>query len=94
MVDLAVAAEESGWDGFFLWDHVLRWPGHEGQAGDTWTALAAIAARTSRIRIGPHITRCPAYGPTGSRGNPLASTTCPMGVSSSVSAWVSTPTGR
>jgi len=28
LVDLAVAAEESGWDGFFLWDHVLRWPGH------------------------------------------------------------------
>lgn len=55
LVDLAVAAEESGWDGFFLWDHVLRWPGHEGWVGDTWTALAAVAARTSRIRIGPHI---------------------------------------
>ena len=56
LVDLAVAAEESGWDGFFLWDHVLRWPGHEGRVGDTWTALAAVAARTSLIRIGPHIT--------------------------------------
>jgi hypothetical protein len=56
LVDLAIAAEESGWDGFFLWDHVLRWPGHEGQVGDTWTALAAVATRTSRIRIGPHIT--------------------------------------
>jgi alkanesulfonate monooxygenase SsuD/methylene tetrahydromethanopterin reductase-like flavin-dependent oxidoreductase (luciferase family) len=56
LVDLAVAAEESGWDGFFLWDHILRWPGHEGQVGDTWTALAAIAARTGRMRIGPAIT--------------------------------------
>ena len=56
LVDLAIAAEESGWDGFFLWDHVLRWPGHEGRVGDTWTALAAVAAQTSRIRIGPHIT--------------------------------------
>jgi alkanesulfonate monooxygenase SsuD/methylene tetrahydromethanopterin reductase-like flavin-dependent oxidoreductase (luciferase family) len=35
---------------------VLRWPGHAGQVGDTWTALAAVAARTSRIRIGAHIT--------------------------------------
>jgi alkanesulfonate monooxygenase SsuD/methylene tetrahydromethanopterin reductase-like flavin-dependent oxidoreductase (luciferase family) len=35
---------------------MLRWPGHEGQVGDTWTALAAIAARTSRVRIGPAIT--------------------------------------
>jgi Luciferase-like monooxygenase len=56
LVELAIAAEESGWDGFFLWDHILRWPGHEGQVGDTWTALAAIAARTSRMRIGPAIT--------------------------------------
>lgn len=56
LVELAIAAEESGWDGYFLWDHILRWPGHEGQVGDTWTALAAIAARTSRMRIGPAIT--------------------------------------
>jgi alkanesulfonate monooxygenase SsuD/methylene tetrahydromethanopterin reductase-like flavin-dependent oxidoreductase (luciferase family) len=56
LVDLAIAAEESGWDGFFLWDHVLRWPGHAGRVGDTWTALAAVATRTSRIRIGSHIT--------------------------------------
>jgi alkanesulfonate monooxygenase SsuD/methylene tetrahydromethanopterin reductase-like flavin-dependent oxidoreductase (luciferase family) len=56
LIELATAAEESGWDGFFLWDHVLRWPGHEGRVGDTWTALAAIAARTSRMRIGPAIT--------------------------------------
>ena len=23
LVELAVAAEASGWDGFFLWDHLL-----------------------------------------------------------------------
>ena len=25
LVDLAVAAEEHGWDGFFVWDHQLYW---------------------------------------------------------------------
>jgi alkanesulfonate monooxygenase SsuD/methylene tetrahydromethanopterin reductase-like flavin-dependent oxidoreductase (luciferase family) len=63
LVDLAIAAEESGWDGFFLWDHVLRWPGHEGRVGDTWTALAAIAARTARISVGPAVTPLPRWQP-------------------------------
>jgi alkanesulfonate monooxygenase SsuD/methylene tetrahydromethanopterin reductase-like flavin-dependent oxidoreductase (luciferase family) len=63
LVELAEAAEESGWDGFFLWDHILRWPGHEGQVGDTGTALAAIAARTSRMRIGPLLTPLPRRRP-------------------------------
>jgi alkanesulfonate monooxygenase SsuD/methylene tetrahydromethanopterin reductase-like flavin-dependent oxidoreductase (luciferase family) len=39
----------------------LAWT--RGQVGDTWTALAAIAARTSRIRIGPHITPLPRLWP-------------------------------
>jgi alkanesulfonate monooxygenase SsuD/methylene tetrahydromethanopterin reductase-like flavin-dependent oxidoreductase (luciferase family) len=56
VVDVAVAAEEAGWDGLFLWDHVLRWPGHVGPVGDTWTTLAGVAARTGRIRIGPQVT--------------------------------------
>ena len=56
VVDVAVAAEEAGWDGLFLWDHVLRWPGHTGPVGDTWTTLAAVAVSTSRIRIGPQVT--------------------------------------
>lgn len=52
LCELAERAEEAGWDGFFLWDHlVLR-----SERVDTWTALAAIAARTSRIQIGPMIT--------------------------------------
>ena len=23
LVDMAIAAEEHGWDGFFVWDHLL-----------------------------------------------------------------------
>jgi alkanesulfonate monooxygenase SsuD/methylene tetrahydromethanopterin reductase-like flavin-dependent oxidoreductase (luciferase family) len=94
LVDLAVAAEESGWDGFFLWDHVLRWPGHEGQVGDTWTALAAIAARTSGIRLGPLITPLARGWPHRFGEQPSALTTCRTGALSSGSAWAPSPTGR
>ncbi|WP_322938464.1 LLM class flavin-dependent oxidoreductase [Nocardioides bizhenqiangii] len=54
-VDLAVAAEEAGWDGFFVWDH-LRWHEPVVSAGDPWVALAAIAAATDRIRLGTLVT--------------------------------------
>lgn len=56
MVDLAVAAEESGWDGIFLWDHMWRPPTDETDIADTWITLAAIASVTERLRLGPTIT--------------------------------------
>ncbi|MFL6241891.1 MAG: LLM class flavin-dependent oxidoreductase, partial [Acidimicrobiia bacterium] len=61
LVDLAVAAEGSGWDGFFLWDHVLHRV--DGPYVDAWIALAAIAARTDRLRIGPLVTPLPRRRP-------------------------------
>lgn len=48
LADLAADAEAAGWDGFFIWD-VLG--GAEG-AVDPWIALAAIALRTTQIRLG------------------------------------------
>ena len=50
LLDLAVAAEQHGWDGVQLWDHVLY---HEpGWAVTSSTvAAAAIAAATQRLRI-------------------------------------------
>jgi alkanesulfonate monooxygenase SsuD/methylene tetrahydromethanopterin reductase-like flavin-dependent oxidoreductase (luciferase family) len=50
LVDLAVAAEEAGWDGFFLWDHLL-WRDPEGHVADPTVVISAVAARTERIRI-------------------------------------------
>ena len=55
LVDLAVRAEERGWDGVFLWDHIL-WKPPVRAVADAWVALSAIAARTSRIRLGPLVT--------------------------------------
>jgi alkanesulfonate monooxygenase SsuD/methylene tetrahydromethanopterin reductase-like flavin-dependent oxidoreductase (luciferase family) len=54
LVSLAVSAEEAGWDGFFLWDHVVR-PG-ESVLADVWVTLGAVAARTSSILLGPMVT--------------------------------------
>jgi len=51
LVDLACRAESSGWDGVFVWDHVayreLGWA-----VADPYMSVAAIAAQTSRIRVG------------------------------------------
>ena len=52
---LADEAEQAGWDGFFIWDHVAYSdPVHP--IVDPWIALAAVAMRTERIRLGPMIT--------------------------------------
>src|SRR5882757_3782415 len=54
LAELARQAEESGWDGFFIWDHInVNWP---EEVADPWIALAAIASTTSRIRLGALIT--------------------------------------
>jgi alkanesulfonate monooxygenase SsuD/methylene tetrahydromethanopterin reductase-like flavin-dependent oxidoreductase (luciferase family) len=52
---LARDAEEVGWDGFFLWDQI-RWHEPVAAVGDTQVTLAAIAAATERIRLGPLVT--------------------------------------
>jgi alkanesulfonate monooxygenase SsuD/methylene tetrahydromethanopterin reductase-like flavin-dependent oxidoreductase (luciferase family) len=55
LTQLAGAAETAGWDGFWLWDHVVR---HEADVdvADPWVALAVVAAATTRLRIGPLVT--------------------------------------
>jgi probable F420-dependent oxidoreductase len=62
VVELAVAAEEAGWDGFFLWDHVMR-ADTSLPVSDAWVILAAVACATSRIRIGPMVTPLPRRRP-------------------------------
>lgn len=53
LAELAKVAEDAGWDGFFIWDHLYwgPWP-HV----DPWVALTAMAMNTQRIRIGTMIT--------------------------------------
>src|SRR6202050_2098318 len=58
VVDLAMRAEDRGWDGFFVWDHIFYRP-PVVQVADPWVTMAAIAARTQRIRRGPLVTPLP-----------------------------------
>jgi F420-dependent oxidoreductase-like protein len=52
--DLAQAAEELGFDGFFRSDHYLHTEGGDPGLGpsDAWTTLAGLARDTTRIRLG------------------------------------------
>jgi alkanesulfonate monooxygenase SsuD/methylene tetrahydromethanopterin reductase-like flavin-dependent oxidoreductase (luciferase family) len=55
LAELARDAERAGFDGFFLWDHVAyREPVRA--VLDPWVCMAAIAAATERVLIGPLIT--------------------------------------
>ena len=58
IVEMAREADEAGWDGFFLWDHVTwdpAWGGTPPMA-DPWLCLAAAATVTSHVRLGPMVT--------------------------------------
>ena len=56
--NVAVAAEELGFDAFFRSDHYLKMGGVSGLPGptDAWTTLAGLAVETSRIRLGTLMT--------------------------------------
>lgn len=56
IADLAKEAEDAGWDGFFLWDHLTFMRGYTGPIIDPWIGLAAVACATDRIRLGPMVT--------------------------------------
>lgn len=60
MANLARQAEEAGWDGFFVWDHLLPMP---IPVCDPWIALAAVAVNTEQIKLGPLVTPLPRRRP-------------------------------
>lgn len=53
---LAAEAEASGWDGFFVWDHINAAYEPGTPLASPWIQLAAIALATERIRIGTMVT--------------------------------------
>lgn len=64
LVEYGVAAEEAGWDGVFLSDH-LAMGGEDGSPDfpDPWITLAGIAARTEEITLGSWVTPIPRRQP-------------------------------
>ena len=59
---LAAEAEQAGWDGVYVWDHVAYRPPVHAVA-DPWGTLAAIACATEQVRIGPMVTPVPRRRP-------------------------------
>jgi alkanesulfonate monooxygenase SsuD/methylene tetrahydromethanopterin reductase-like flavin-dependent oxidoreductase (luciferase family) len=53
---LARRAEEAGWDGLFVWDHIVHHKDVRREIADPWVLLTAAALATSRIRLGTMIT--------------------------------------
>lgn len=62
---IALAAEESGFDSIWLGDHLLyRDDGRPERAPwDVWTQLAALAAATTRVRLGPLVAATAFHAP-------------------------------
>jgi alkanesulfonate monooxygenase SsuD/methylene tetrahydromethanopterin reductase-like flavin-dependent oxidoreductase (luciferase family) len=59
VAEVAVAAEEHGWDGIFVWDHL--WNRTLAPFADPWITLAAVAVATAQVRIGTMITPLPRH---------------------------------
>jgi alkanesulfonate monooxygenase SsuD/methylene tetrahydromethanopterin reductase-like flavin-dependent oxidoreductase (luciferase family) len=64
--EIAVAAEEAGFDSVWLGDHMLYRGDERSERGpwDVWTQLAALAASTERVRLGP-LVAATAFHPPG-----------------------------
>jgi alkanesulfonate monooxygenase SsuD/methylene tetrahydromethanopterin reductase-like flavin-dependent oxidoreductase (luciferase family) len=64
LIELGVAAERAGFDGYFLWDHIVFSNTGDGPPIlDPWLILGAVAAGTSRIKLGTMITPVPRRRP-------------------------------
>lgn len=56
LVEIAAAADRSGWDAVFLWDHLHFDRTMDVEVHDPWVLLGAIAHTTSRIGLGTLVT--------------------------------------
>jgi alkanesulfonate monooxygenase SsuD/methylene tetrahydromethanopterin reductase-like flavin-dependent oxidoreductase (luciferase family) len=56
VADLARRAEDAGWDGLFVWDHVTHRQELRRAIADPWVLLTAAALATHRIRLGTMVT--------------------------------------
>lgn len=66
LLAIAQAAEESGFDSIWVGDHMLYRGGGRPERGpwDAWAALAALAASTTSVRLGP-LVAATAFHPPG-----------------------------
>ena len=63
LAELAHEAEDAGWDGFFVWDHIGGSSEQAQSMADPWIALTAMAMITNRIKLGPMVIPLPRRRP-------------------------------
>jgi alkanesulfonate monooxygenase SsuD/methylene tetrahydromethanopterin reductase-like flavin-dependent oxidoreductase (luciferase family) len=63
LAEIATEAENAGWDGFFVTDHVLYRTGSFIPVADPWIATAAIMSTTSSIWTGVLVSALPRRRP-------------------------------
>lgn len=56
LAELARRAEQAGWDGVFIEDHLVHHSSAHAPTADPWVVLAAIAQSTERVLIGTQVT--------------------------------------
>lgn len=61
VAEVAGSAEDAGWEGLFVWDHLAFVWGMP--TGDPWVTLTACALRTSKLLLGPGVTPVPRRRP-------------------------------
>lgn len=59
----ARTAEDAGWDGFYLWDHLWAFAPGPVDVVDPFISLTAAACSTTRIRLGTLVTPLPRRRP-------------------------------
>ncbi|ONM48185.1 hypothetical protein B0T44_23550 [Nocardia donostiensis] len=57
--DLAIAAENAGWHGFFVYDVISPLDDEPPPVADPWVVLSAIAQVTTTIALGPMVVPLP-----------------------------------
>ena len=61
LLKLGEEAEQAGWDGFFLWDHLIfPW---DIPIAEPYMVLASLAAKTKKITLGTQVTPIPRRRP-------------------------------
>ncbi|MFX0069747.1 MAG: LLM class flavin-dependent oxidoreductase [Candidatus Hermodarchaeota archaeon] len=63
VANLARDAEKAGWDGFFVWDHLMLVRHPKEPFYDPWMLLSLVATNTKKIKLGPMVTPVPRRRP-------------------------------
>jgi alkanesulfonate monooxygenase SsuD/methylene tetrahydromethanopterin reductase-like flavin-dependent oxidoreductase (luciferase family) len=63
LADLAMIAEDSGWEGVFLEDYIVHHKRPDMPTCDPWIALAAMAGKTRSVTLGTEVTPLPRRRP-------------------------------